>query len=78
MGSSRSRRGRLRVATGRSSRAARTRQGTLSRSDHNKFLCRDGPENVTYWAVAFSGYEPEIEREKDRALDYGATLYLLT
>ncbi|MQM18631.1 hypothetical protein Taro_051628, partial [Colocasia esculenta] len=59
-----SRRGRLRVAIGRSSRAARMQQGTLSRSDRDKFLCRNGPENTTYRAVVFSGSEPKIEREK--------------
>ncbi|MQM06181.1 hypothetical protein Taro_039002 [Colocasia esculenta] len=35
--------------------AARTRQGSLSRSDLNRYLCRDGPKNVAYRAVAFSG-----------------------
>ncbi|MQM05868.1 hypothetical protein Taro_038688 [Colocasia esculenta] len=38
-----------------SSIAARTRQGTLSRSDRERRLCRDGPENATYRAIAFSG-----------------------
>ncbi|MQM02102.1 hypothetical protein Taro_034865 [Colocasia esculenta] len=58
--------------------ATRTRQGSLSRSDHDRYLCRDGPENATYQAVAFSGSEPEFEWEKDRASDCGPTFYLLT
>ncbi|MQL71926.1 hypothetical protein Taro_004238 [Colocasia esculenta] len=28
-------------------------------------LCRDGPENAAYQAVAFLGTSPEFEREKD-------------
>ncbi|MQM18830.1 hypothetical protein Taro_051828, partial [Colocasia esculenta] len=39
--------------------AARTRQGSLSRSDRNRYLCRDGPENVAYRAIACSGLELE-------------------
>ncbi|MQM09872.1 hypothetical protein Taro_042752 [Colocasia esculenta] len=34
--------------------AARTRQGSLSRSDHDRYLCRDGLENTAYQAIAFS------------------------
>ncbi|MQL72615.1 hypothetical protein Taro_004951 [Colocasia esculenta] len=44
--------------------AARTRRGALSRSDRDRFLCRDGPENAAYRAVAFSSASPEFEREK--------------
>ncbi|MQL68081.1 hypothetical protein Taro_000343, partial [Colocasia esculenta] len=40
--------------------------GSLSRSDHDRCLCHDGPENATYRAVAFSSSEPEFEREKDK------------
>ncbi|MQM08923.1 hypothetical protein Taro_041781 [Colocasia esculenta] len=29
-----------------------------------RYLCRDGPENAAYRAIAFSGSEPELEREK--------------
>ncbi|MQM04367.1 hypothetical protein Taro_037168 [Colocasia esculenta] len=46
---------------------ARTRWGFLSRSDRNKWLYHDGPENATYRAIMFSGSELEFEREKDRA-----------
>ncbi|MQM23585.1 hypothetical protein Taro_056651 [Colocasia esculenta] len=49
--------------------AARTRQGSLSRSDRDKYLCRDGPENAAYRAVVFLGSEPEFEREKGLAWD---------
>ncbi|MQM17645.1 hypothetical protein Taro_050619 [Colocasia esculenta] len=38
--------------------------GCLSRSDRDMYQCHDGPENVTYWAVAFTGSEPEFEQEK--------------
>ncbi|MQM20806.1 hypothetical protein Taro_053834 [Colocasia esculenta] len=44
--------------------AARTRQGSLSRSDRDRYLRRDGPENAAYRVVAFSGSEPEFEQEK--------------
>ncbi|MQL97351.1 hypothetical protein Taro_030041 [Colocasia esculenta] len=44
--------------------AARTRQGILSQSDRDRFLCRDGLENAAYRAIAFSGSKPEFEREK--------------
>ncbi|MQL77209.1 hypothetical protein Taro_009617, partial [Colocasia esculenta] len=30
------------------------RPGSLSRSDRDRYLCRDGPENMAYRAVAFS------------------------
>ncbi|MQL68107.1 hypothetical protein Taro_000440 [Colocasia esculenta] len=49
--------------------AARTRQGSLSRSDRDKYLCRDGPENSAYRAVTFSGTSPEFKREKGLACD---------
>ncbi|MQM11182.1 hypothetical protein Taro_044086 [Colocasia esculenta] len=49
--------------------AARTRQGSLSRSDRDRYLCHDGPENAAYRAVTFSGSEPEFEREKGLAWD---------
>ncbi|MQL87037.1 hypothetical protein Taro_019576 [Colocasia esculenta] len=41
--------------------AARTRQGSLSRSNRDRCLCRDGPENAAYRAVAFYGTSPEFE-----------------
>ncbi|MQL70746.1 hypothetical protein Taro_003065 [Colocasia esculenta] len=44
--------------------AARMRQGSQSRSNHDRYLCRDGPENAAYRAVAFLGTSPEFEREK--------------
>ncbi|MQL81610.1 hypothetical protein Taro_014070 [Colocasia esculenta] len=44
--------------------AARTRQGSLSRSDRDRYLCCDGPENAAYQAIAFSGTSPELEWEK--------------
>ncbi|MQL99453.1 hypothetical protein Taro_032176 [Colocasia esculenta] len=44
--------------------AARTRQGSLSRSDHDRYLCHDSPENAAYRAIAFLGSEPEFERER--------------
>ncbi|MQL86652.1 hypothetical protein Taro_019192 [Colocasia esculenta] len=34
--------------------AARTRRGSLSRSDRDRSLCHDGPENTAYRAIAFS------------------------
>ncbi|MQL75347.1 hypothetical protein Taro_007718 [Colocasia esculenta] len=49
--------------------AARMRQGSLLRSDLDKYLCRDGPENAAYQAVPFSGTSPEFEREKGHAWD---------
>ncbi|MQL98950.1 hypothetical protein Taro_031666 [Colocasia esculenta] len=47
--------------------------GFPSRLDHDRYLCRDGPENAAYRAVAFAGSEPEFEREKDRASGCGPT-----
>ncbi|MQL74341.1 hypothetical protein Taro_006691 [Colocasia esculenta] len=44
--------------------ADRTRQGSLSRSDRDKYLCHNDPENAAYRAIAFSGTSPEFEREK--------------
>ncbi|MQL69616.1 hypothetical protein Taro_001884 [Colocasia esculenta] len=58
--------------------AARTQQGSLSRSDRDRYLCCDGPENATYQVVAFSGSEPEFEREKGLAWDCMPTCYSLT
>ncbi|MQM15591.1 hypothetical protein Taro_048537 [Colocasia esculenta] len=46
------------------SQAARTRQGSLSRSDRDRWLCHDGPKNPTYRAVSFLGTSPEFEWEK--------------
>ncbi|MQL92584.1 hypothetical protein Taro_025208 [Colocasia esculenta] len=34
--------------------AAKMRQGSLSLSDRDRYLCRDGPENAAYWVVTFS------------------------
>ncbi|MQL99969.1 hypothetical protein Taro_032702, partial [Colocasia esculenta] len=48
--------------------AARRRRGALSRSDRDRCLCRDGPKNVAYLAVAFSGLElEELEMKLDEA-----------
>ncbi|MQL86725.1 hypothetical protein Taro_019265 [Colocasia esculenta] len=49
--------------------AARMRQDSLSLSDRDRYLCRDGPENAAYRAIAFSGTSPEFEREKRLAWD---------
>ncbi|MQM19601.1 hypothetical protein Taro_052607 [Colocasia esculenta] len=53
--------------------AAKTRQGSLSRSDHDRYLCRDGPENVAYRDVVFSSTSLEFGREKGLAWDYVPT-----
>ncbi|MQL92483.1 hypothetical protein Taro_025108 [Colocasia esculenta] len=42
------------VRDGSFGQAARMRQGSLSRSDRDRYLCRDGSENVAYRDVAFS------------------------
>ncbi|MQM06572.1 hypothetical protein Taro_039399 [Colocasia esculenta] len=49
--------------------ATRTRQGSLSRSNRDRYMCRDGPENAAYRVVTFSGTSPEFEREKGLAWD---------
>ncbi|MQL70051.1 hypothetical protein Taro_002375 [Colocasia esculenta] len=53
--------------------ATRTRQGSLSRSDRDRYLCRDGPENEAYRVVAFSGTSSEFDREKGLAWGYVPT-----
>ncbi|MQL97028.1 hypothetical protein Taro_029712 [Colocasia esculenta] len=53
--------------------AARTRQGSLSRSDRGRYLCRDDPENAAYRAIAFSGTSLEFERERGLSWDYVPT-----
>ncbi|MQL83498.1 hypothetical protein Taro_015993 [Colocasia esculenta] len=58
--------------------AARLRQGSLSRSDHDKWLCHDGPDNATYRAVVFSGTSPEFERKKGLSWDCVPTLHVFT
>ncbi|MQM20043.1 hypothetical protein Taro_053057 [Colocasia esculenta] len=60
---SRSRRGHVRVATGSTDRAARSRRPVLSRSDRDGTLYRDAPMNAAYRAVAFTGSVPESNRE---------------
>ncbi|MQL99452.1 hypothetical protein Taro_032177, partial [Colocasia esculenta] len=53
--------------------AARTRQGSLSRSDRDRYLCRDSTENAAYRAVTFSGIvgdttplEETVETDSER------------
>ncbi|MQM09133.1 hypothetical protein Taro_041998 [Colocasia esculenta] len=53
----------MRVATGSTDRAARSRRPGLSRSDHDGTFCRDAPVNAAYRAITFTGSVPESDKE---------------